>query len=244
MIDKSESIFHRISKTPDPDRLDGRLAELRARVREISPEQLAFATGSRYRSEAKGDMATRNTPFSSQDSSCTGTFCLHLWGEPVDLSFPELLARFSPSGSPLPALLQALLLFYFSESAKQPPSDRPDFQAGWISFADLPNGRFYNQAFQGYTGDELVKAFGNDLTAFQQAARLASGKPVEIGNAAAFAFQALPRLALAIAYWPGDEDFLPSCQILFEAAAGTYLTTDGCALLGSGLARRLLQLKR
>ena len=51
----------------------------------------------------------------------------------------------------------------------------------------------------------------------------------------------MPRLPLAAALWPGDEDLPGRAAILFDASASHYLTTDGLALLGSGLASRLLR---
>jgi hypothetical protein len=44
---------------------------------------------------------------------------------------------------------------------------------------------------------------------------------------------------IAVALWPGDEDFRSRASVLFDAAASHYMTTDGLALLGAGLARRL-----
>jgi hypothetical protein len=48
-------------------------------------------------------------------------------------------------------------------------------------------------------------------------------------------------IRLACALWPGDEDFPSKASILFDASASHYMPTDGLALLGSGLARRLIK---
>jgi hypothetical protein len=118
--------------------------------------------------------------------------------------------------------------------------------ASWIAFSELPDGRFYNQAFQGYTGRELVKTFGNDLDAFEGAASKAGGEKrfpmagAPLGDSA-FAYHALPRVPLMVVYWLGDEDFPPNSQILFDAAVSHHIPTDACAILGSTLTRRLLK---
>ena len=57
----------------------------------------------------------------------------------------------------------------------------------------------------------------------------------------AFSFSPLPMIRLACALWPGDEDFPSKASILFDASASHYMPTDGLALLGSGLARRLIK---
>ena len=202
----------------DPSsRLAPRMDELRLRLKDIEPAVLAERTGS----ELDGN-----------------TFHLHLWGKPVFLALPEFTAFDTATRQPLRPDQQMLLLYYFSTAAGTAETGQ------WISFADLPGGRFYNQAFQGYTGHELVKAFGPDQTAFEWVAADLDGRPYPLGDAA-FLFHALPRVALLVIFWQGDDsedtiDFPPSFQILFDSSASHYLPTDACAILGSSLTRRLI----
>jgi hypothetical protein len=130
----------------------------------------------------------------------------------------------------------ALLLYYFTIADGFPLSKE------WISFADLPDGRFYNQAFHGYTGKELAQAYKNDLFTFERAALSLSGERAGLGDAS-FVFHALPRAPLCVVFWKGDEEFSSSAQILFDAAASHYLTTDSYAILGSTLTHRLIAIK-
>jgi hypothetical protein len=132
----------------------------------------------------------------------------------------------------LPNFQQASLLYYLRTADGTPIKNK------WVSFADLPDGRMYNAAFQGYSGDEIVKVFGFDLDAFKSACLVAGGKPVDIGSAS-FTFQALPRVPLMLTYWLGDADFPSSCKILFDESACHYLPIDACAILGSMLVRKL-----
>jgi hypothetical protein len=67
----------------------------------------------------------------------------------------------------------------------------------------------------------------------------AGGLPLELADAA-FAFQALPRLALAVLVWAGDEEFPAQASVVFDAAAGHYLPAEDLAGLGELLARRLI----
>jgi hypothetical protein len=214
-------------KPPDPTHFARHVETLRARLQSMSqfgdPEQLAARTGAQYRSIG-------------QDQ---GQFSLVVWGQSVILSFPSCIGYAAQTDNLLPNTTQALLLFYFITADGTSP------EARWISFADLPGGRFYNQAFQGYTGAELAGTFKNDLEGFLAASRSASGTWIDanpqIPGDAAFSFQALPRVSVAAAYWLGDEDFSASAQILFEATAAHYLPTDVCAYLGSTLTRKLIQ---
>jgi hypothetical protein len=149
------------------------------------------------------------------------------------ISFPELVPTDEQSGAPLSESGQALLLYYLSIADGTPLEGR------WLSFADLPGGRFYNQAFQGYSGAEVAKHFGEDIAAFERAGKSIGGERLFFGDAA-FAFHVLPRVMLAAVYHLGDEEFPSSCKILFDATSTHYLPIDGCAILGSMLAGKLM----
>jgi hypothetical protein len=110
----------------------------------------------------------------------------------------------------------------------------------WIAFRELPGGAFYHQAYQGYSGDRVAQRFAEQPEDFEAAAEKLDGWRLTAFAPFAFAFQPLPRLRLAAALWPGDDDFPSRASILFDAAADQYLTIDGLALSGAGLARRLI----
>jgi hypothetical protein len=200
------------------DKLIKRIAELRAGLQTNDPRHLAARTGA--------------CPIEKGEQ--VGEFHLALWEQEVVLDYPTFVAHEAQNGAGLPDLLQTMLLYYFTTSDGAPPAGK------WISFAELPNGRFYNQAFQGYSGKELARAFGENLTAFIEAATQLGGERLHFGDAA-FAFQALPRVPLLVVYWLGDEDFPSTGQVLFDESASHYLPTDACAVLGSMLTQRLIK---
>ncbi len=205
-------ILHR--QTPAETGLAARVDELRATVRTLPPDQIVPHAEVEYRPE-------------------TDTFHLALFGSPITLSSPKLIAT-GPNGSPLPDFIQALLFYYLTTS------DGTPLTRTWVSFADLPTGRMYAQAFQGYSGAELIKAFDPNLERFRHACLAAGGEPFTFGDAS-FEFLALPRVPLLVNYWLGDEDFPSTCQILFDAAATHYLPIDACAILGGMLAGRVVR---
>jgi Domain of unknown function (DUF3786) len=137
-------------------------------------------------------------------------------------------------GAAPPALMQSLILTYLYMSDGTPPIDR------WLGFRELPDGLFYAQAFQGYTGAELVRDLHGDVAVFRQASEKLQGGPLALGNAA-FAFQVLPRLRLAVIMWPGDDEFPAQAQVLFQESAPHYLMTDGLAILGSLLIGQIVK---
>ena len=197
--------------------LPGRIGELRAALAGKDPWLLAARSAAVYTSIEEG----------------TGRFDLAMWGRKVHVSYP-VFAVLDEHGQPLDVLSTALLLYYFDRSDGTPIAGR------WIAFSELPDGRFYAQAFQGYTGNVLAGVFGDDIDGFSRTAQSLGGEAVQLGEAA-FAFRALPQVAVLVVCWLGDEDFPTRFQVLFDASAANHLTTDGCAILGSSLTRRLVK---
>lgn len=200
--------------------LESRVDELRGRLGLLPPSVLAERTGASYFDRGQG----------------RGEFHLALLGALVVLTYPDFHARIS-NREALPVFKQALLLYYFLHSDGIPPAGE------WVSFADLPEGRIYSSAFQGYTGDLLAKTFLLNLDALRVACCNAGGIPVPFGDAA-FRFHALPRMDLLLVYHLGDDDFPSTCTLLFDANAGHYLPAEACAALGNMLAQKVLRASR
>lgn len=202
----------------DPQRLEQRFAQrleaLRSALANAEPALVAQRSGVQQLSDRQ--------------------LALAFWGRSIRISSPEWIAYPEGSDQALSSFDQALLLYYLTTANGVPLNQE------WISFSDLPDGRFYNQAFQGYTGKELALTFRDDRAAFEEAAQALGGVRYPLGDAA-YAFQALPRVPILAVYWQGDDDFPSSCQILFDAAASHYLPTDAYAILGSTLTRRLIK---
>jgi len=158
---------------------------------------------------------------------------LDYWRQPVRLSWPELAAVRASDSKPCSTFDQAMLLYYLD------CADGAPLAGEWIGYRELPDGAFYHQAYQGYSGNRLAQAFGNQPEAFAPAALAQGGEPISGLGTTAFAFQPLPRIRLAAVLWPGDDEFAARGAVLFDAASSHYMTTDGLALLGGGLAGRL-----
>ena len=198
--------------------LESRVTDLRVHLGTIPPERLADWTGA-----ARLELGPER-----------GEFHLAMLGQQLVVTYPDFRVL-TVTGDSVSVIKQALLIYYFVTSTGASPSEQQ-----WISFADLPEGRVYSSAFQGYTGDELTKRFRLDLDAFRSACQRAGGTMLSLGNAA-YRFSAFPRLGLAVVYHLGDEDFPSMCKILFAATAGQYLPTEACAMLGSMLTQKILR---
>ena len=157
---------------------------------------------------------------------------VRLWDTLYRIAWPEVRAVEAGSGQPCRANVEAALLYYLRTADGTPMAGQ------WIGFQELPGGTFYSRAFQGYSGDQLVRHFEEDLEAFRRAAERVGGAPLPLSDAG-FSFLALPRVPLAIVYWLGEEGIPTRAQVLFDRAASHYLPTDVLAILGAQLIRRL-----
>lgn len=196
----------------DIDLLATRVNELRLVVQKLMPENIANQSGSEYLHEE-------------------GEIHLSFWDSALYVALDGYVVRNS-DGNELPSFLQTLVLYYLSIADGTLPSGR------WISFAELPNGRMYDRAFQGYTGNELVKIFGLDVDSLKTACVASEGANVEVGGEA-YVFWAFPRVPILVNYWVGDDEFPSSCKLLFDDSVSHYLPIDACAILGSSLTRKI-----
>ena len=210
-----------LDMSPSAIPLADRVVELRSDLLGADPTILANRTGALYRPLAENQ----------------GVFELPFWGRPVTLSFPDFVAHDAASDSPLDVMSQAMLVYHFHDTDGTPRAYR------WIAFSELPDGNFYTQAFQGYTGQTLLQAFGDDTPAFEAALQKTGGERLSFADIS-YAFQVFPKMAMLAVCWLGDEDFPSSYRILFDASASHHLSTDGCAILGSMLTRKVVRLRK
>ena len=155
------------------------------------------------------------------------------WGRPHLITWPDLEVR-DKDGQPSPAPVQGTILQYLLLA------DGAPLENTWVSLRNLPNGAFYEQAFQSYSGNLLVRSFREDVESFRGIARSMGGEPLEMGDAA-FRFWALPRIPLAVVYWSGGGEFPDSAQVLFDKSASHYHHLEMLAHLGGMLCEQIVQ---
>jgi hypothetical protein len=198
--------------------MEERVHELRAQVREQDPHLTARRSAASVAASTAGGV----------------TLELPLWDTLYHITWPEVHAVEAASGQPCGANAEAALLYYLRTA------DGAALTGQWIGFQELPEGTFYSRAFQGYSGDELVRHFGEDLESFRRAAKRAGGVSLPWSDAG-FSFLPFPRVPLAIVYWLGEEGIPTRAQVLFDKAASHYLPTDALAGMGAQLVHRIIR---
>ena len=199
-----------------------RIEQLRTELKEMDdPKGNAFRCGMEYR-----------------EISGTPHLSFLIFNLPVEIKYPELVVRDVYNGKSLNTAYQALVCYYLVTSARA--SIGHHLESKWVSFADLPDGRFYNQSFQGYTGNRLAAQIESDKKKFSQIAMQMKGSALGIGDVG-YQFLALPRVPVGVVFWGGDEEFPSNCQFLFNSNVSKHLPTDTCAILGSMLTQMILK---
>lgn len=190
---------------------------------------------SRIRDELAGRDPARTVAGSGAVWHRNNPDCLELsfFGRQHTVSMPDFIVRdeFGRTSSNLDQvfLLQYLLL-----------ADGTPLSGAWVSLAELPDGAFYERAFQSYSGSLVARAFRGRLEQLREIALSLDGEELEMGDLA-FRFWALPRVPLALVYWTGGEEFPDSAQVLFDRSASQYHQLEMLAHIGAVLCERVLR---
>jgi hypothetical protein len=199
------------------DKLAPVVEEARATLSQVKPGKLVLRSGCQ------------------QDAD--GNFRLSFFWREYVVSGDDFTVRRAGTGDEMPSFIQSIILTYLVTADGTTPSGH------WIGFRELPEGMFYVQAFEGYSGKRLVRELPGGIEAFRRAAESLGGEPLPLGGAG-YTFTVLPRVRLGLAYWEGDEEFPSQARVLFEDSAAHYLPTDGLAILGSQLVGKILRAAR
>ena len=146
----------------------------------------------------------------------------------VIISWPEMGFSYSGSDDEVPIQQQVLLLHYLNGACNAAAGGG---KCEWISFQDLPEGRFYMDAFIKRAKDPLLRAFGTDPKKMAElASEIYNATPMEFGDYSVVV-QALPMVQVVLVLWRGDEEFPAEGNILFDRGISGILPAEDIALL-------------
>jgi hypothetical protein len=112
-----------------------------------------------------------------------------------------------------------------------------------ITFRQVPDGQFYDAAFQQRTRGPFLSFFGDKPGLFRASAEKLAGAPVAAGDAG-MVFPVLPRVPVQLILWQGDEELPPESTILFDATICDYLPAEDIAVLSGMLVYRLISMAK
>jgi hypothetical protein len=134
-------------------------------------------------------------------------------GARIRIPWPDLVPVKEEDRAELPIQQQVLLLHYLEGVWG---SSGASLTGEWIAFQDVPDGRFYLDAFQRRAKLPLVQAFGERPGLMAELAREAYGaESIDFGDTSV-SVPVLPRIRIALVLWAGDEEFPPEGNLLFD----------------------------
>ena len=165
-----------------------------------------------------------------RDDEGTTFFILKFLARVIKVNWPDLSFTLGEPEKGLSLQEQVLLLHYLKgswETRGATPTGE------WVAFQDIPDGRFYLDAFQKRAKLPLLKAFGEQPDRLQNLAAQAYGAaPIELGDVAV-RVDALPLVPLVLTLWKGDDEFPPEGSLLFDRnISGLFSAEDVAWLAG------------
>ena len=174
-----------------------------------NPKRIADLSGCRFTPQAEGD-AVLGLKFLNRD---------------IDISWPGLEVASRDTKEELPIQQQIILLHYLKGADGSSPT------GDWIAYQEVPDGKFYLDAFLRRAKNPMVHAFGErpevleNLAVSQYAARSFDQGDVSV------VLDVLPMIRLALILWRGDEDFPPEGNLLFDRNIINILSAEDIAWL-------------
>lgn len=150
---------------------------------------------------------------------------LDFLNRPVFISGPNWDLSFKDTGDEVPIQQQILILHYLNgaKAARE--------VGEWIAYQEVPDGKFYLDAFLRRAKNPLVQAFGSRPEMLLPVTQEAYGaRPFDEGDHAVVV-QAFPLVPVALILWEGDDEFPPEGNLLFDRSISDILSAEDIAWL-------------
>ena len=166
---------------------------------------------------------------------------LNFLNREIMLSWPELDFAYKGSDEKLPIQQQILLLHYVRGACS---SSGAAITGEWISFQEVPDGKFYLDAFHRRAKNPMVQAFGpRPELLLKLAGEVFGAEPLNQGDVSVLV-KALPLVPVALLIWKGDEEFPPEGNILFDRNILKMLSAEDIAWLSGMVVYPLMGMAR
>ncbi len=164
--------------------------------------------------------------------------CVPLLGEPMSVRVREGVEVIAPARTGEVSLPEKILVcHYLLRASGDPPT------GNLITFRQIPDGHFYFDAFQRRTRDPFLATFGHQPELFRRCAQGLEGESMDTADVA-MRFRVLPRVAIQLSLWAGDEEFPPEANVLFDENIQTYLPVEDIAVVSGMVVYRLMAIAR
>jgi hypothetical protein len=176
-----------------------------------------------------------------QDPGGEAALGLKMLNRDMRISWPEMVFSDQGSGAEPPIQEQILVLHYLAGAWSS--GGRPA-TGSWIAYQEVPDGRFYQDAFAKRAKIPLVRSFGHcPELLLELAGSLYGARPLDQGDLSVVV-QALPLVPVALILWRGDEEFPPDGNLLFDRSVTHILSAEDIAWLAGMIVYPLMGLAR
>ncbi len=170
----------------------------------------------------------------TKDSEGKPILTLDFLNQKVALTWPDLNFSFEGLDGEGPIQQQVLLLHYLNGARGT------ELTGEWISYQEVPDGKFYMDAFLRRAKIPMVQGFGGRPELLVKLAKeVYGGAPSDQGDFSVVV-RALPLVPVALILWKGDEEFPPEGTILFDKSVPRILSAEDIAWLSGMIIYPLL----
>jgi len=163
-----------------------------------------------------------------------GKVMLLFLNRPYLVSLPDIEVSFQGTGGEVP-LKDGILILHYLVSAKGTPATNR-----FVTFRELPGCASYYPVFNQLAIKPILDRFAREPELLVDAAASLGGIRASYGDASV-TVNAFSRVPVTIVMRRGDEEFPPSCTVLFDANVSDYLPTEDIRDVCAVMARKLVQ---
>lgn len=146
----------------------------------------------------------------------------------INISWPNMNFSYETGDGEISIQQQALLLHYLNGACS---SKCVETSGEWVSYQDIPDGRFYMDAFIKRAKTPLIQTFGlMGAKLVDIASKTYNASKLDLGDYSV-KVSALPFVPVALLIWEGDEEFPPDGNLLFDKTVSDILSAEDIAAL-------------
>lgn len=178
-------------------------------LEKANPKRIADQSGAMFMSDKDGNVRLK----------------LEFLNKEVEIKWPSMEFSIAGRDEEVPIQEQVLVLHYLQGAQGS------KVEGQWVAYQEIPDGRFYLDAFIQRAKNPLLKAFGNEPDALHEVAeQLYNAEPFDHGDVSVVV-KAFPKAPVALILWRGDDEFPPEGSILFDRSIQDILSAEDIAWL-------------
>ena len=190
--------------------------------------------------QALKDVAALNGPVAAAESGASyenGMFTLKFYNRTFIIHHTDVHVEEVGDDAPVPMYIALLLMHYLIQASAIPEDGH------WITYRELPGATLFEKRFHQMAIQPLLNVYGNDAEGLKKAGESLGGLPMDRTGDAAYRFLALPKIPISFILYLGEDEIPSTVNILFDAAAPSYLPTEDLSYVGMYMAIALMKAK-